>query len=160
MKAKAIILGVAHGSAMLDVGDEDTGLWLKVLSMGSRLLRWVACSDLHLLHNKFIEAKKLWPENSTLACWWQTIDDRVLLCGGGSGVDEHVHAPVVALRRVHGAQGRAAGDLHPEVHSEPGVLSLDHVSMPEDLFLDIHKTHTPAVDVQSCTNHVAPATLH
>ena len=40
----------------------------------------VACSDFGLLHDRFIEAKKPWPENSTLACWWQPIDDRVLLC--------------------------------------------------------------------------------
>ena len=48
--------------------------------MESRLLRWIACSDFGLLHDRFIKAKKPWPENSTFACWWQTIEDRVLLC--------------------------------------------------------------------------------
>ena len=33
-----------------------------------------------LLHDRFTEAKKPWPENSTFAYWWQTIEDRVLLC--------------------------------------------------------------------------------
>ena len=35
--------------------------------MESRLLRWGACSDLHLLHAKFIEAKKPWPEKRALS---------------------------------------------------------------------------------------------
>ena len=40
------------------------------LSMEPRLLRWIACSDLGLLHDRFIEAKKPWPENSTLDYSW------------------------------------------------------------------------------------------
>ena len=48
--------------------------------MESRLLRWIACSDLSLLPDRFIEAKKPCPEKSTFAYWWQTIEDRVLLC--------------------------------------------------------------------------------
>ena len=48
--------------------------------MESRLSRWIACSSFDLLHDPFIEAKKPWPVNSTFAYWWQTIEDRVLLC--------------------------------------------------------------------------------
>ena len=48
--------------------------------MESRLLRSTACSDFGLLDDRFIEVKKSWPENSTFACWWQTIEDRVPLC--------------------------------------------------------------------------------
>ena len=48
--------------------------------MESRLLRWIACSDFGLPHDWFIEGKKPWPENSTFAFRWQTMDDRVLLC--------------------------------------------------------------------------------
>ena len=54
--------------------------WSRALSMESRLLRWVACSDFNLLHDQFIEAKEPWLENSTFAFWWQTIEDRALLC--------------------------------------------------------------------------------
>ena len=46
--------------------------------MESRLLRWIACSDFGLLHDRFIEEKP-WHENSTFAYWWQTTEDRVLL---------------------------------------------------------------------------------
>ena len=45
--------------------------------MESRMLRWIACSDFGLLHDRLIEAK---PENSTSAHLWQTTEDRVLLC--------------------------------------------------------------------------------
>ena len=79
-KTKAVILGVAHGGALPDVEDAESARWLKALSMESRLLRWIACSDFGLLHDRFIETKKPWPANSTFARWWQTTEDRVLLC--------------------------------------------------------------------------------
>ena len=78
--AKAVILGVAHASAVRDIEHAESARWLRALSMESRLLRWIACSDFGLFHDWFIESKKPWPENSTFACWWQTIEDRVLLC--------------------------------------------------------------------------------
>ena len=73
-------LGVAHGSAVPDNEHAESARWSRALSMESRLLRWIACSDLGLLHDRFIEAKKPWPENSTFVCWWQAIVDRELLC--------------------------------------------------------------------------------
>ena len=79
-KTKAVILGVARGGAVPDIQHAESARWLRALSMESRLLRWIACSDLGLLHDRFIEAKKPWPENSTFACWWQAIEDRELLC--------------------------------------------------------------------------------
>ena len=42
-------------------------------------MRWIACSDFGLLHDRFIEAKKYWPENPTFAHQWQTIEDTALL---------------------------------------------------------------------------------
>ena len=48
--------------------------------MESRLLRWVACSDFLVLHKQFIDENRGWPENSTFAYWWQTLEDRVLRC--------------------------------------------------------------------------------
>ena len=75
-QTKAVILGVAHGSALPGVEHAESARWLRALSMESR----IACFDFGLLHDPFIEAKKPWPENSTFACWWQTIEDRVLLC--------------------------------------------------------------------------------
>ena len=43
--AKRVILSVPHGSAIPEVDDVETTLWLKGLSVESRLLRWAACSD-------------------------------------------------------------------------------------------------------------------
>ena len=48
--------------------------------MESRLLRWIACSDFVDLHTQFIDESKAWPENSTFAYWWQTLEDWVLCC--------------------------------------------------------------------------------
>ena len=79
-KTKAVILGVTHRGAVPDIEHAESARWLRALSMESRLLRWIACSDFGLLHDRLIEAKKPWPENSTFAYWWQTIDIRVLLC--------------------------------------------------------------------------------
>ena len=74
-ETKAVILGVAHVGAVSDVEHTESARWLRALSMESRLLRWVACSDYGLLHDRFIEARK-----PTFTCWWQTVEDRVLLC--------------------------------------------------------------------------------
>ena len=63
-----------------DFRDMDTAQWLKGFSTESRLLRWVACSDFLDLHKQFIEEARNWPENSTFAYWWQTLEDRVLRC--------------------------------------------------------------------------------
>ena len=79
-KTKAVTLGVAHGGAVPDTEHAESARWLNALSVESRLLRWIACSDFGLLPDRFIEAKKPWPKNSTFAYWWQTIEDRVLLC--------------------------------------------------------------------------------
>ena len=75
-----VIPGVAHWGAVPDVGYAESARWLRALSVESRLLRWIACSDLGLLYDRFTEAKKPWPENSTFAHWWHTVEDRVLLC--------------------------------------------------------------------------------
>ena len=65
--AKRVILSVAHGSTVPQNDDVDTARWLKSLSVESRLLRWVACSDFIDLHKQFTEENKSWPENSTFA---------------------------------------------------------------------------------------------
>ena len=80
VRAKRVILSVAHGGAIPEVDDVETSRWLKGLSLESRLLRWVACSDFLVLHKQFIDENRSWPENSTSAYWWQTLEDRVLRC--------------------------------------------------------------------------------
>ena len=57
-KTKAVILGVAHGGAVSDIGHAESARWLRALSRESRLLRWIACSNFGLLYDQFIEAKK------------------------------------------------------------------------------------------------------
>ena len=66
--------------AVPDIEHAESARWLRALSRESRLLRWIACSNFGLFYDQFTETKKPWPENSTFACWWQTIEDRVLLC--------------------------------------------------------------------------------
>ena len=128
---------------MLDVGDEDTGLWLKVLSTGSRLLRWVASSDLHLFHDKIIEAKKLWPENSTLACWWQTIEDRVLLC-----VEEVAWTSTSTHLSLHFEGFMVHRDVPPVTSTRKFIRNLAcyplTTSPCRKICLDIHKMCSPA----------------
>ena len=81
--AKNVLLSVAHGGSVPEVGDADAAIWLKGFSTESRLLRWVACSDFVDLHRQFMEEGRNWPENSTFANWWQTLEDRVLRCVEG-----------------------------------------------------------------------------
>ena len=81
-KTKVVIPGVAHEGAVPDIEHAESARGLRALSTESRLLRWIACSNFGLLHDQVTESKKLWPENSASAYWWQTIDDRVLLCVG------------------------------------------------------------------------------
>ena len=104
-KTKAVILGVCHGGAVPDIEHAESAHWLRALSVESRLLRWTACSDFGLLHDRFIEAKKPWPENSTFAHWWQTI------VRGGGLAGKHLQPPLVPFRRLRGAQGRSADDF-------------------------------------------------
>ena len=110
-KTKGVIPGVAHRGAVPDIEHTESARWLRALSMESRLLRWIACSDFGLLHDRFIEARKSWPENSTFAHRWQTIKDRVTLMRGGGRVGKHLQPLLVPFRRLHGAQGRSAGDF-------------------------------------------------
>ena len=65
--SKKVLLSVAHGGSVPEVGDADAALWLKGFSMESRLLRWVACSDFVDLHRQFTEEDRNLPENSTFA---------------------------------------------------------------------------------------------
>ena len=52
--AKRVILSVAHGCTVPQIDDVDTARWFKRLSMESRLLRWVACSDFIDLHKQLV----------------------------------------------------------------------------------------------------------
>ena len=74
-------------------------------------MRRIACSNFHLLHHRVIEAKNPWPENSTFACWWQTIEGQGTLVRGGGRAGKHLQPPLVPFRLLHGAQGRSAGDF-------------------------------------------------
>ena len=103
---KAVILGVAHGSAVPDIEHAESARWLRALPTESRLLRWIGCSDFGLLPDRFIEAKKPRPENSTFACWWRTIED-MCSCAWRRSRGQ-APPPLVPFRRLHGAQGRSA----------------------------------------------------
>ena len=111
VSAKRVILPVAHAGAIPEVDDVETTRWLKGLSMESRLLRWVACSDFLDLHKQFIDENRSWPENSTFAYWWQTLEDRVLRC-----VEDVVFAStssfIVVFWRLHGPQRQSTGVYH------------------------------------------------
>ena len=95
-KTKAVILGVAHGGAVPDIEHAESASWLRAFVKGVK----AAALDCVLLHDRFIESKKL-PEKSTFAIWWQTIERQVALVRGG------VQPPLVPFRRLHGAQGRS-----------------------------------------------------
>ena len=93
--AKAVLLRVAHGGTVPDTGDESLDTWLRALSASSRFLRWLAVSQLPEVHAWTIKRGRDWPENSTFAYWWHTIEDRVLaqvedLVTSG-GERQHVH---------------------------------------------------------------------
>ena len=62
-----------------EVADGTLKQWLTQVSAESRLLRWVACSDLSALHDQFLaDTSRRWAENSGFAYWWQTVEDSVL----------------------------------------------------------------------------------
>ena len=105
-KTKAVIPGVANGGAAPDTEHAESARWLRALSMESRLLRWIACSDFGLLHDRFIEAKKPWLENSTFAYWWRTIED---MCGEGAVLDPLCHGAGVHDGLVGGSPCRKGG---------------------------------------------------
>ena len=44
--------------------------------MDNRFVRWIAVSQMPELHAE--PMNRHWPENSTTAYWWQTMEDRVL----------------------------------------------------------------------------------
>ena len=72
--AKRVILSVAHGCTVPEVDDVDTTRWPKVLSVESRLLRWVACSRFVDLHNQFIGENSLNTPLSLVGgrpCWME-----------------------------------------------------------------------------------------
>ena len=58
--------------------------------MESRLLRWIACSDLALLHDRFIEAEALAREFH-LRLLVADHRGQGALVRGGSGAGEHLH---------------------------------------------------------------------
>ena len=74
---KAVLLRIAHGGVVHDDGSPELTSWLKKLSMGSRFARWVAISQLPELH-ALLSVARPWPENSTMAYWWHTMEDLVL----------------------------------------------------------------------------------
>ena len=61
----------------------------------------------------FIEAKKPWPDDSTFAYWWQTIDVRVLLC-----VEEVARASTSSHLPCHFDGFMVNRDVPPETSSQ------------------------------------------
>ena len=110
--AKKVLLSVAHGGGVPEVGDADAALWLKGFSTESRLLRWVACSDFVDLQRQFMEEGRNWPENSTFAYWWQTLEDRVLRCVEGIILASTMSHCSLHFRRLYGPQERPARMYH------------------------------------------------
>ena len=98
-KTKAVIHGVAHGGAVPGVEHAESARWFRALSTESNLLRWIACSDFHLLHDRFIDAKKPLPKGGRP------------LRTGYSRADEHLQPLLVPFRRHHGAQEPSARDF-------------------------------------------------
>ena len=96
------------------------------MSTDSRLLRWIACSGSRLRrHDRFIEATKPWPENSTFAQWWQTM---VLLC-----VEEMARASTSSHLSFH-----FDGFM---VHSDVPVTFAQQFT--DDAPADYHRIHHP-----------------
>ena len=52
--AKRVIMAVVHGSAVPHVAHVDCRSWLHGPSRETRLIQWVACSDLRKFHDRFI----------------------------------------------------------------------------------------------------------
>ena len=77
-QGKSILLKVAHGGCVPDTPDVGLNSWLKALSTAARFLRWLAVSQLPDVHAWNTTRGKSWPENSTFAYWWQSIEDRAL----------------------------------------------------------------------------------
>ena len=100
------------GGTVPDIGDAGAVQWLKALSVEPWLVGWVACSDFHLLHDRFIEARKPCPENSFHLRLLVAIHrGQGTLVRGGRGAGEYVQSPFVPLLSDHGTKGRAACDL-------------------------------------------------
>jgi len=78
MEAKSGLLRVAHGGSPQTTDNHELDSWLQQLSSAARVLRWLAVSQLPSLHEWAIARGKDWPENTTFAYFWHTIEDRVL----------------------------------------------------------------------------------
>ena len=68
--AKRVIMAVVHGGAVPHVAHVDCRSWLHGPSRETRLIQWVACSDLRKFHDRFIQASRQRPGISTVAYWW------------------------------------------------------------------------------------------
>ena len=101
-KTKAVILGVAHGCADLDIGHAESACWLRALSMDSRLLRWIACSNSGLPHDRLIGALD---REFHLRRFVADHRGQGTLVRGGGHADKHLEPPLLPFRRLHGAQG-------------------------------------------------------
>ena len=77
-QGKSILLRVAHGGAAAATGAQELDSWLGRLSTAARFLRWVAVSQMPQVHDWNIARSKDWPENTTFAYWWHTVEDKVL----------------------------------------------------------------------------------
>ena len=91
-KTKAVILNVAHVVAVPDTEHAESARWLMALSMESRLLRWIACSDFGSSKPRS-RGPRIPPPPFGGRQWTTT------------------GPPLVPFRRLHDAQGRSAGDF-------------------------------------------------
>ena len=121
-RRRRVILGVSHWGAVPNIEHAESARWLRALSVESRLSRWIACSDFGPLHDRFIEAKKPWPENSTFACWWQTVEDRVLLVRGGGRAGQAPPATSRATLTVSWCAGTSRRCTKAQYHSLAQVV--------------------------------------
>ena len=100
--------------------------WLRRLSDETCLLRWLAGSELPEVNVKFCKERRKWPENSCFACWWQTVEDRVVAAAEtflNSPRSQHVslHFDGCMVCRATGKEEVSAKRIASEVAARTGL---------------------------------------
>ena len=110
------LLQVAHGGSPPSVADEDLNVWLAKMSQSARFLRWLAASQFPELYAGFIAKRKDGPDNSTVADFWQTVEDWVL-----SYIEDYFHGQASAASRRFRENPWLEGSVERYVLDETGL---------------------------------------
>ena len=135
LPAKRLLLRMPRGGAVPDTGDQALNGWSEGLSASARFFRWVAVSQPPELHDKFMlpETREDWPENSTFAYFWRTMEDCVLAHMeafilnpfDATHFSLHADGPI-----VNGEGVRLHGHSHPAgVQGPPYAARVPHVAV-------------------------------